>query len=65
MKRLNARRLSRIIKNVEASLETQELSLTAEEKAQLIVDLYRASGQGGPHTEPYDHRSAGLVGLDS
>ena len=47
MKRLNARRLSRIIKNVEASLETQELSLTAEEKAQLIVDLYRLADKEG------------------
>ena len=47
MKRLNARRLSRIIKNVEASLETQELSLTAEEKAQLIVNLYQLADKEG------------------
>ena len=40
MSRLNTKRLSRIIKNVETSLETQELSLSAEEKAELIVNLY-------------------------
>ena len=47
MKRLNTKRLSRIIKNVEASLETQELSLSAEEKADLIVSLYRLADKEG------------------
>lgn len=47
MNRLNTKRLSRIIKNVEASLETQELSLSAEEKAELIVNLYRIADKEG------------------
>ena len=47
LKRLNTKRLSRIIKNVEASLETQELSLSAEEKADLIVSLYRLADKEG------------------
>ena len=47
MNRLNTKRLSRIIKNVEASLETQELSLSAEETAELIVNLYRIADKEG------------------
>ena len=47
MSRLNTKRLSRIIKNVETSLETQELSLSAEEKAELIVNLYRIADEEG------------------
>jgi len=44
---MDSRRLSRIIRNVEQSLESQELSLSAEEKADLIADLYERSDRDG------------------
>ena len=63
MNRLNTKRLSRIIKNVEASLETQELSLSAEGKSRAYRESLSDSGQRGAYTGPDDNRPTRLAGL--
>ena len=44
---MNNRQLTRIIRNVEQSLDSQELSLSPKEKASLIVDLYEQANREG------------------
>jgi len=44
---MDSRKFSRIIRNVEQSLESQELSLSAEEKVDLITDLYERADRDG------------------
>ena len=44
---MDSRKLSRIIRNVEQSLECQDLSISAEEKAALIVKLYERADKDG------------------
>jgi len=44
---MNNKQLTRIIHNVEQSLDSQELSLSPKEKASLIVDLYEQANREG------------------
>jgi hypothetical protein len=44
---MNNRQLTRIIRNIEQSLDSQELSLSPKEKASLIVDLYEQANREG------------------